>query len=149
MPTSWEIHEAGLLGDPFEVFVAFPNGLADGPAPRPVSMQVSRFTRQGLDYEFAVFELHDDPWCSASLRVCDEAVVSEDVIRVGGQWGVLREARRADGSHRWTLVVQNDCYTYNADAQVSPDRLNDAAAIVHVLSSTSVPSRARNVFGLC
>jgi hypothetical protein len=150
VPTSWETYGEGLLGNPFGVFVAFPKDLVNSASPRAVAMQVLRFPRDGAEYGTAVFELNQDPWCSLSGRVCDEAIVSVDVIAVGDRMGVLREARRADGSHRWTLIVQNDCFTYAANAQVSADRLNDSAALVaRVLSSAKIAAHTRRFFGSC
>jgi hypothetical protein len=151
VPTSWETYgTGGLFGNPFGVLVAFPKELADSAAPRAVTMQVLRFPREDATYHMAVFELTQDPWCALPNRLCDEVIVSMDVVGVGGRVGVLREARRADGSHRWALVVQNDCYTYVADAQVSADRLDDHGAVVaRALSTAKIAGRSRSLLGSC
>ena len=52
---------------------------------------------------------------------------------------MLTDIVRADGSRKWMLVVQNDCYTYSALARVRADRVTDMSEMVeHVFASAAL-----------
>jgi hypothetical protein len=155
VPTEWKTYRGGGPDTPYSVFVAYPKDIPEG-TPSSSSVQVLRFPRRDLDFGSASLKLTRDPWCALPQptqqpwSVCDDTRLGIDVVSVGGRWGVLQEVRNQDGSHRWTLVVQNDCYTYAADARVSADQLADQTTIVsHMLASARIAPRSKKAFGVC
>ena len=73
--------------------------------------------------------------------------LSEDrrVVDVHGRWGVLTDLTRADGSREWSLVVQNDCYIYVAEAKVVAARVGDMSeAVERALASGAIKNSGKH-----
>ena len=65
------------------------------------------------------------------------------------RWGVLTDLTRADGSREWTLVVQNDCYIYEAHARLAADRVVDMSEAVEQVLASAAVKNSRKLLGHC
>lgn len=98
-----------------------------------LSLVVSRQPREGRDLASVANKADPCFRCGPDLRK------ERRVVDVRGRPGVLTDIVRADGSRKWVLVVQNDCYTYSAQARVRTDRVADMSEMVeHVLASAAL-----------
>lgn len=121
VPASWEIAPRFKPDSPSSVVGVFASSKpvpTSGPEQFPqyresnaeLSLYVSRTSRDGRDLDSAVGRRDSCFRCSPVLRTDRRA------MDVRGRYGILTDVARADGSREWTLVVQNDCYTYRAHA---------------------------------
>jgi hypothetical protein len=104
-----------------------------------LTVVVSRMSRDPVDFDFQVNSADFCYQCPPDLRR------DQRVLDVHGRWGVLTDVTRADGTRKWTLVVQNDCYIYVARAKVVAARVGDMSqAVERALASGAIKDSGKH-----
>lgn len=114
--------------------------------PRPyLTLSVSRLPREGRDLEAATRRYARDSCygCPPDLRRDQRSV------DVHGRPGTLTEVVRADGSREWTLVAQNDCYTYAAWVRVVSGEVRQWSETVERILASARVDESGPLFGQC
>jgi hypothetical protein len=153
VPASWESAPVFRPDSPDTVMHLFASSRVTPPGPESwpeyrardadLTVIVSRLSRDPLDLDFV---LDSDDFC---YRCPPDLRRDRHVVDVHGRWGVLTDLTRADGSREWNLVVQNDCYIYEAHARLAADRVADMSeAVEQVLASAAVKNSGK-LLGHC
>ena len=149
VPARWESAPVFRPDSPFTVVHLFASSHVTPPGPESwpeyrardadLTLVVSRMSRDLVDLDF---EVGSDDFC---YRCPPDLSEDRRVVDVHGRWGVLTDVTRADGSREWTLVVQNDCYIYVADAKVVAARVGDMSeAVERVLASGAIKDSGKH-----
>jgi len=153
VPASWESDPPFKPDSPDTVVHLFASSRVTVPGPESwpeyrardayLSVVVSRMSRDLIDLDSVVDSEDLCYQCPPDLRR------DRHVVDVHGRWGVLTDVTRADGTRKWSLVVQNDCYVYVADAKVVASRVGDMSeAVERVLASGAIKNSGKHL-GRC